>query len=281
MKQAAAAVALVAFALPALAQPRIQKPGTRTRTAVSNTEDDETEVDVATLAVDIGHYDHKRVRTSGILEILGTRGAATPGGIEYYELRSRHTNSTLLFIPGSGLLRDDLRQVLGNELQVRGVGPHASGWRRERLRRTEPRAAAVTGTVARPAARVHHRSVALDVEQAARIDGRTGFREAGAREPGAVRGQDRQHPGPVPRPQPVRDLKEETRRKPTDWVLKDGEVALWITEKPPKGSGFTLDPEYKSDTERWVEVEGKPEVVDGVLYLRASKVTLASRRAPK
>ena len=121
MRQAAAALALLAFALPALAQPRIQKPGTRTRTAVSNAEDDETEVDIATLAVDIGHYDHKRVHTSGVLELLGTRGAPAPGGMEYYELRSRHSNVSLLFIPGYGLLRDDLRQVLGSELQVKGV----------------------------------------------------------------------------------------------------------------------------------------------------------------
>jgi hypothetical protein len=74
------------------------------------------------------------------------------------------------------------------------------------------------------------------------------------------------------------DLPEETRRKPGDWVLKDGELALWVTERPPQGKGFTLDPSYKGDTTRWLEVEGKPEVVNGVLYLRASKVTLARRK---
>ena len=281
MKQAAAAVALVAFALPALAQPRIQKPGTRTRTAVSNTEDDETEVDVATLAVDIGHYDHKRVRTSGILEILGTRGAATPGGIEYYELRSRHTNATLLFIPGYGLLRDDLRQVLGNELQVRGVVRmlRAGGDSVYDAQNPELPPLPVQSPDL-PRVSITVLSLSMSNKPRESMDGQ-GFAKQVLASPAQFAGKTVSILGRFRGRNLFGDLKEETRRKPTDWVLKDGEVALWITEKPPKGSGFTLDPEYKSDTERWVEVEGKPEVVDGVLYLRASKVTLASRRAPK
>jgi hypothetical protein len=74
------------------------------------------------------------------------------------------------------------------------------------------------------------------------------------------------------------DLPEDTRRKAADWVLKDGENAIWVTERPPKGKGFALDAAYKGDTSRWIEVEGKPEVVNGVLYLRATQVFLAQRR---
>jgi len=74
------------------------------------------------------------------------------------------------------------------------------------------------------------------------------------------------------------DLPEDSKREPGDWVIKDGDHAVWVTGRPPKGKGFTLDPSYKGDTSRWLEVEGKPEVLNGVLYLRASKVALAQRR---
>ena len=60
-------------------------------------------------------------------------------------------------------------------------------------------------------------------------------------------------------------------------MLKDGELALWVTGKAPRGKGFALDPGYKGDTVRWLEVAGKAEVADGIVYLRASKITLAAR----
>jgi hypothetical protein len=75
------------------------------------------------------------------------------------------------------------------------------------------------------------------------------------------------------------DLPAETRRAPGDWVLQDGEVALWVTGKPPKGKGFDLDPGNKMDTGRWLEVEGKLEVAGPVAYLKASRVQLVARPA--
>jgi hypothetical protein len=70
------------------------------------------------------------------------------------------------------------------------------------------------------------------------------------------------------------DLPAATRRRPTDWILKDGETAVWVTGKPPRGKGWSLDPDYKGDTSRWLEVTGTAEVVNGVLYLNASKLEL-------
>jgi hypothetical protein len=64
------------------------------------------------------------------------------------------------------------------------------------------------------------------------------------------------------------------------WVIKDGESAVWVTGKRPKGSGWSLDPESKSDTTRWVEVVGKIETRDGVTCLRASQVTLSAPPKP-
>jgi hypothetical protein len=75
------------------------------------------------------------------------------------------------------------------------------------------------------------------------------------------------------------DLPADSQRSPADWVLKENDAALWITGKPPKGKGWSLDPDYKGDAVRWIAVEGKVEVVNGVAYLKASKLTLA--RDPK
>jgi hypothetical protein len=70
------------------------------------------------------------------------------------------------------------------------------------------------------------------------------------------------------------DLPADSQRSPSDWVLKEDETALWVTGKAPKGKGWSLDPGYKGDTVRWLVVEGKIEVVNGVAYMRASKVAL-------
>jgi hypothetical protein len=75
------------------------------------------------------------------------------------------------------------------------------------------------------------------------------------------------------------DLPAASQRSRSDWVLKDGDIALWVSGKPARGKGWSLDPTYKGDAVRWLEVEGKPEVVDGVLYLQASKVMLSSAPA--
>jgi hypothetical protein len=64
------------------------------------------------------------------------------------------------------------------------------------------------------------------------------------------------------------------------WVIKDGESAVWVSGKRPKGDGWSLDPESRSDCARWVEVEGKIEKRDGVTLLRAAKVTLVPPPKP-
>jgi hypothetical protein len=70
------------------------------------------------------------------------------------------------------------------------------------------------------------------------------------------------------------DLPADSQRTASDWVLKEADSAVWVTGKAPKGKGWALDPEYKGDTVRWLVVEGKIEVVNGVAYMRASKVAL-------
>jgi hypothetical protein len=75
------------------------------------------------------------------------------------------------------------------------------------------------------------------------------------------------------------DLPAGSQRTPTDWVLKQGTNAVWVTAKLPQGKGWKLDPDYRGDTGKWLQVTGRVEAVNGVTYLRATKVALTS--APK
>jgi hypothetical protein len=76
-----------------------------------------------------------------------------------------------------------------------------------------------------------------------------------------------------------RDLPSVTRRDAADWVLLTPEGPLWVVGRRPGGRGFQLDPAYRADTTRWLEVTGKVQIVESVRYLKASKVTLIPRPA--
>jgi hypothetical protein len=73
------------------------------------------------------------------------------------------------------------------------------------------------------------------------------------------------------------DLPPETRRGPADWVLKDGPFSIWVTGRPPKGDGFSLDPRSRSDCRWRLEVRGKVETAARYIYLRAKSVALVRR----
>ena len=70
------------------------------------------------------------------------------------------------------------------------------------------------------------------------------------------------------------DLPAETRKGQSDWVIQDQGVAVWVTGKAPKGEGWSLDLGSRSESVRWVEVEGEVEARDGVVYLKAKTVSL-------
>lgn len=82
------------------------------------------------------------------------------------------------------------------------------------------------------------------------------------------------------------DLPAGSARGKDDWVLKDGDTAVWIMGKAPRGDGWKLDLDYKGDSKTWLEVEGKPEVKNGIVYLKASRVVPSKapgteRRSPE
>jgi hypothetical protein len=76
------------------------------------------------------------------------------------------------------------------------------------------------------------------------------------------------------------DLPAGSQRTPSDWVLKQGTNAVWVTAKLPQGKGWKLDPDYRGDTAKWLQVTGRVEAVNGVAYLRATHVALTSAPEP-
>jgi hypothetical protein len=59
------------------------------------------------------------------------------------------------------------------------------------------------------------------------------------------------------------------------WVVKQGAHAAWVVGQPPRGKGWRLDPGSLADTRQWVEVVAQPELHDGVLQLKAVRVSPA------
>ena len=72
------------------------------------------------------------------------------------------------------------------------------------------------------------------------------------------------------------DLPGESRQASSDWVIQDQGVAIWVTGKAPKGHGWSLDLDSRSDSVRWLEVEGEVAAKDGVVYVRAKSVSLVA-----
>jgi hypothetical protein len=72
------------------------------------------------------------------------------------------------------------------------------------------------------------------------------------------------------------DLPVRSQRTSADWVIKDDAFAVWVYGKKPKGSGWELDAGLKRDTGKWIEVVGRVETKNGITYLRAAQIALAS-----
>ena len=76
------------------------------------------------------------------------------------------------------------------------------------------------------------------------------------------------------------DLPSASRRRSSDWVLKNDVFAVWVTGQKPRGSGWRLDPQLRRDTGKWLAVEGRVRTVNGIVYVDAQKVTLAKAPSP-
>jgi hypothetical protein len=64
-----------------------------------------------------------------------------------------------------------------------------------------------------------------------------------------------------------------------DFVLRGTEGAIWVTNLRPRGNGFELDVNRRVDTDRWIEVTGTVVRDRGLVFIDATKLTLA--KAPQ
>jgi hypothetical protein len=76
------------------------------------------------------------------------------------------------------------------------------------------------------------------------------------------------------------DLPSASRRKSSDWVLKDDVFAVWVTRKKPEGKGWKLDAKLRRDTGKWLAVEGRVRSFGGVVYISAAEVALTKAPSP-
>ncbi len=76
------------------------------------------------------------------------------------------------------------------------------------------------------------------------------------------------------------DLPSASRRKSSDWVLKNDVFAVWITGKKPEGKGWKLDAKLRRDTGKWIEVEGRVRTSRGVVYISAADLVLTKAPSP-
>ena len=64
---------------------------------------------------------------------------------------------------------------------------------------------------------------------------------------------------------------------PKAWALFDDVTAIWVIGKEPAGKGWRLDPTYRADTSRWLEVTGRVEPCGARRCLRARSIALIPR----
>jgi len=269
------AAALLSFVITVRPQEiQVQKPPVSTRAVVSNEDPgDGAEIDLATIANDIGTLENKDVRTRGTLERVDVPAEAIK---EYYVLRAGAAR--VLFVPGYGMLRDDLERLLRTEVLAHGVvrllrpQMFRDGLSLDTTRPELPPLPFASPELPRVSLTV--RSMSNSASAAEQSNGRTRAREV-LDAPKRFKGKRVRIIGQFRGRNLFRDLPEGTERTPADWVLMDAGQAFWVTRRAPQGEGFMLDPASKKDTLHWVEVEGTPEVWNGLLYLRASRVMLA------
>jgi hypothetical protein len=74
------------------------------------------------------------------------------------------------------------------------------------------------------------------------------------------------------------DLPSASRRRSSDWVLKEDVYAIWVTGKKTKGPGWSLDPSLRRDSGKWLQVTGRVLVGEKAVTIEAIDVVLS--RAP-
>jgi len=193
----------------------------------------------------------------------------------------RHSGTSVLVIPGREFDVSQLRQTTGKRMEVRGIVRLLR--KKQYVGKPPTDLDLIEDPVLppMPAPSVDLPGVSLTVLAIRDRTGPESFspQEIGGgiprrilEEPAAYAGKTTKILGQFRGRNLFGDLPPNSARGKEDWVLKDGDTACWVMGKAPKGDGWKLDLDYKGDSKTWLEVEGKAEVVNGVVYLKASRV---------
>jgi hypothetical protein len=77
------------------------------------------------------------------------------------------------------------------------------------------------------------------------------------------------------------DLPSASRKRSSDWVLKEEVFAVWVSGKKAKGEGWTLDPGLRRDTGKWLRVTGRVRVDGPFVTIQATDVVLSKPPSEK
>ena len=220
------------------------------------------DVSISDLAFSVQSYDGRAVRVKGRVDILGISGDA-------FELNEAGARVTIIPIR-RGMNEDQITTLAGQIIEVTGL---FSGRAVQSGGQTE-QVSGSAGTIqfwrwAGPPEKVSKSKAAIiSLEQ---LLGREGKMDGQlVRVVGKFRGRNL-----------FADLPSRSMRTANDWVIKDDLFAVWVTNRKPKGDGFELDPAIRRDSNRWVEVIGRPTTRKGVVVIEASEVALIEPPTPK
>jgi hypothetical protein len=218
------------------------------------------DVSLSDFLFDCAQYEGRAVRTRGTLEMGDT--------MRSYVLRDRMGGGARL-IPvaeAEASFESDARRWFGKELQVTGLAGRASGTSSQALAQMSPcfiQFWKYVGPVERESKGGPLKADTVSLEdllaRPGKLDGKT------VRVVGKFRGRNL-----------FGDLPARSERESSDWVIKDDLFAVWVTGKRPKGPGWELDASLRRDTNKWIEVVGRPETVGNVTYIRALEVNLSA-----
>jgi hypothetical protein len=249
---------------------------------------DPVEVSVEDLARGFG-YNKRPVVTQGVLDMMDANQA-------YFRLRDEGAEVLILAVPNA---HDDVRRLIGREVEVVGLVREVP-YRQACCRESQSGCMMWQSQCDDPdlpvlpnldEGRSHWPNVSVTVWAITDMTPPPGTQrkpreykgaslESLVMNPGDKDGETVRVTGQFRGKNLFGDLPIRSQRGSSDWVIKDDAFAVWVTGKKPKGSGWELDAGLKRDTGRWLEVVGRVQTVNGITYLRAVQVALASAPSP-
>ncbi|MBK5257888.1 MAG: hypothetical protein JJE39_17830 [Vicinamibacteria bacterium] len=217
------------------------------------------DVGLTDLAFSPESYSGRALRVKGRVGIQGISG-------DSFELSEAGARITIIPFR-RGMNEDEITNLSGQIIEVTGLFPPRSGGAADQV-------AGGAGTIVfwrwlGPPEKVNKKNAAIiTLEQLVGRDGKMDGQLV--RVVGKFRGRNL-----------FADLPSRSMRTANDWVVKDDLYAVWVTNRKPKGDGFELDPAIRRDTNRWVEVIGRPTTKKGVVIIDASEVSLTQPPTPK